>query len=111
MRATGVHHRRVFRRPSRWNAPTDVRPQAGHSGFDAIARAVDIGVMSDAERIEALLDLVDPARTGTVNRGQALAVLGLAQGTAKGGYRPTSAGWVLMGDRGRPFQPRSSRNR
>jgi predicted HTH transcriptional regulator len=61
--------------------------------------------MTDAERIEALLDLVDPARAATVNRGRELAVLGLAEPTTKGGYRPTNAGWVLMGDRGRAFQP------
>lgn len=61
--------------------------------------------MNDAERIEALLNLVDPARRGSVNRGRELAVLGLAEATTKGGYRPTNAGWVLMGDLGRSFQP------
>ncbi len=62
--------------------------------------------MTDAERIEALLDLVDPARTGNVNLGRELTVLGLAEAGAKGGYRPTNAGWVLIGNRGRAFQPR-----
>lgn len=62
--------------------------------------------MTDAERIEALLDLVDPARAGNVSRGAELVVLGLAEGIAKGGYKPTNAGWVLIGNRGRAFQPR-----
>lgn len=62
--------------------------------------------MTDAERIEALLDLVDPARTGNVSRGADLTVLGLAEAVGKGGYRPTNAGWVLIGNRGRAFQPR-----
>ena len=47
--------------------------------------------MTDAERIEALLDLVDPARAGNENRGRELTVLGLAEAVAKGGYRPTNA--------------------
>lgn len=61
--------------------------------------------MSDPDRIEALLNLVDPARSGAVNQGRELAVLGLAEIGAKGGYRPTNAGWVLLGDQGRAFQP------
>jgi hypothetical protein len=63
-------------------------------------------MMTDAERIEALLDLVDPARTGNVSRGPELVVLGLAETVAKGGHKPTNAGWVLIGNRGRAFQPR-----
>ncbi|GEC01804.1 hypothetical protein [Brevundimonas diminuta] len=58
--------------------------------------------MTDAERIEALLDLVDPDRTANPDALQRLAVLGLAEPTRKG-FQPTSAGWVVMGDRGRPF--------
>ena len=63
--------------------------------------------MTDAERIEALLDLVDPDRSPQSDRGQQLAVLGLATlgPKGKGPYRPTSAGWALMGDKGRAFQP------
>lgn len=61
--------------------------------------------MTDAERIEALLDLVDPDRAANVNRGQELVVLGLAVAKSKGGYTPTNAGWVLIGSRGRAFQP------
>jgi hypothetical protein len=62
--------------------------------------------MTDDERIEALLDLVDPARAGNASRGPELVVLGLAQADPKGGHRPTNAGWVLIGNRGRAFQPR-----
>lgn len=61
--------------------------------------------MTDLERIEALLDLVDPERGDSVRRGAELAVLGLAQPGPKGSFQPTTAGWVLLGDRGRKFQP------
>lgn len=36
-------------------------------------------------------------------QGAELVVLGFAQAFGKG-YRPTTADWVLMGDRGRAFQ-------
>ena len=62
--------------------------------------------MTDGERIEALLDLVDPARAGGVTRSPELVVLGLAESAGKAGHRPTNAGWVLIGNRGRAFQPR-----
>ena len=62
--------------------------------------------MTDDERIEALLDLVDPARAAAANQGAKLAVLGLAEAAPKGGYRPTNAGGVVIGNRGRAFQPR-----
>jgi hypothetical protein len=62
--------------------------------------------MTDPERIEALLDLVDPARSGNVSRGPELVVLGLAEAAGKVGHRPTNAGWVMIGNRGRAFQPR-----
>jgi hypothetical protein len=60
--------------------------------------------MNDADRIEALLDLVDPGRPSTESRGPQLAVLGLAAAMPKGGYRPTRAGWSLLGDKGREFR-------
>ncbi|ADK99721.1 hypothetical protein [Brevundimonas subvibrioides] len=62
-------------------------------------------MMTDPERVEALLDMVDPARATSPGRGSELAVLGLAVARSKGGYQPTNAGWVLMGNRGRAFQP------
>ena len=62
--------------------------------------------MTDAERFNALLDLVDPDRSGNSQRGAELAVLGLAERMPKGGYVPTRAGWALMGDKGRAFQSR-----
>jgi hypothetical protein len=58
--------------------------------------------MTDAERLEALLDLADPERTASPGDLQRLVVLGLAERTRKGG-RPTSAGWVVLGDLGRRF--------
>lgn len=60
-------------------------------------------MMTDDERIQALLGLVDPTLAEAPSRGAELVVLGLAQALGKG-YRPTTAGWVLMGDRGRAFQ-------
>lgn len=62
--------------------------------------------MNDAERVQGLLDLVDPDRARSGNRGPELAVLGLARLSSRGGaYRPTAAGWVLLGEQGRRFQP------
>ncbi|WP_349312428.1 hypothetical protein [Brevundimonas subvibrioides] len=49
--------------------------------------------------------MVDPDRATSPGRGSELAVLGLAVARPKGGYQPTNAGWVLMGNRGRAFQP------
>lgn len=63
-------------------------------------------MMTDPERIDALLDMVDPARMPNESRGPELTILGLAVAKAKGGYEPTNAGWVMIGNRGRAFQPR-----
>jgi len=63
-------------------------------------------MMTDPERVDALLDMVDPGRMPNASRGPELTVLGLAQQKAKGGYEPTNAGWVMIGNRGRAFQPR-----
>lgn len=58
--------------------------------------------MTDAYRIEALLDLVDETRTAKPDQSQQLAVLGLAERRGRG-FWPTNAGWILLGDRGRAF--------
>lgn len=58
--------------------------------------------MTDEERIEALLDLVDPDRTPVAEAGDRLIVLGLARRAGRS-VAPTTAGWNLMGDRGRAF--------
>lgn len=63
--------------------------------------------MNDADRIEALLDLIDPERPPTDSRGPELVILGLAVAMPKGGHRPTNAGWGLLGSRGRPFRSTS----
>lgn len=60
--------------------------------------------MNEADRIEALLDLIDPERAPTVTRGPQLVVLGLAVPVPKQGYRPTPAGWALLGEKGRGFR-------
>ncbi|WP_368925553.1 MULTISPECIES: hypothetical protein [Brevundimonas] len=59
--------------------------------------------MTDAERLDALLNLVDSERTPDPDATARLIVLGLAERHGKG-VRPTNAGWVVLGDRGRPFQ-------
>lgn len=58
--------------------------------------------MTDDERLGALLDLVDPERAAQPGAGEALAVLGLAERQGRR-FRPTRAGWNLLGDRGRAF--------
>lgn len=64
-------------------------------------------MMNDHDRIEALLDLVDDQRPPAEGRWPQLTVLGLASLGAKGRYRPTVAGWSLLGERGRAFRSNS----
>jgi len=59
--------------------------------------------MTDAERIEALLDLVDEARAQSRDRSEELVVLGLAVRLGRDRFRPTKAGWNLLGERGRGY--------
>ncbi|MEW6538885.1 MULTISPECIES: hypothetical protein [Brevundimonas] len=61
--------------------------------------------MTDAYRIEALLDLVDETRTAKPDQSQQLAVVGLAERRGRG-FWPTNAGWIVLGDRGRAFDAR-----
>jgi hypothetical protein len=60
--------------------------------------------VTEAERIEALLDLVDGERSESAGRSAQLTVLGLVERTGRSGYRPTTAGWNLLGERGRAFR-------
>lgn len=59
--------------------------------------------MTDADRIEALLDIVDAARTEARDRSERLVVEGYAARRGRNGFWPTTAGWNLLGDRGRAF--------
>ena len=59
--------------------------------------------MTDAERVEALLDIVDGSRIEARENSDKLAVLGLAERRGRQGFWPTQAGWNLLGDRGRAF--------
>lgn len=59
--------------------------------------------MTDAERLEALLNIIDDTRTEERDQSEKLVVLGLATRRGKKGYWPSNAGWNLLGDRGRPF--------
>lgn len=60
--------------------------------------------MTEPERIEALLDLVDDSRTGQADHASQLVVLGLAERQGKRLLRPTTAGWNVLGEHGRPFR-------
>ena len=55
-------------------------------------------MMTDPERVEALLDMVDPARAAAPSRGPELAVLGLAVGKdsdrRKADVLDVSNGWT-----------------
>lgn len=59
--------------------------------------------MTDADRTEALLDIVDETRAENRDQSEKLVVLGYAARRGKNGYWPTNAGWNFLGDRGRPF--------
>ena len=59
--------------------------------------------MTDSERIEALLDLVDETRSPNRELSEQLAVFGYAERLGKGRFRPTTAGWDFLGPRGRAF--------
>lgn len=59
--------------------------------------------MTDADRMEALLDLVDDTRSPSRERSESLVVFGYAERRGKNSFRPTTAGWNFLGARGRPF--------
>lgn len=59
--------------------------------------------MTDADRLEALLDIVDEARPEDSTRSEQLVVLGYAERRGRNRLWPTNAGWNFLGDRGRPF--------
>lgn len=59
--------------------------------------------MIDADRMEALLDLVDKTREAQPAQSEQLVVQGYAERQGKGRYWPTRAGWNFLGDLGRPF--------
>lgn len=61
--------------------------------------------MTEAERIAALLDIVDTNRTHDADNSAQLVVFGLAERFGKTGrLRPTNAGWNVLGQLGRPFR-------
>ncbi len=59
--------------------------------------------MTDADRIEALLDIVDDSRTEQAAASEQLAVLGLVERRGRARFWPTNAGWNLLSHLGRPF--------
>lgn len=62
--------------------------------------------MTDAHRLSALLNIVDPDRSENGDESARLVVLGLGVRQERV-FRPTSAGWNLLGDVGRPFDPQN----
>ena len=59
--------------------------------------------MTDADRIEALLDIVDATRAESRAQSEKLAVLGYVERRGRKGFWPTNAGWTVLGERGRAF--------
>lgn len=59
--------------------------------------------MTDNDRIEALLDIVDATRAENRTQSEKLAVLGYVDRRGSKGFWPTNAGWNVLGDRGRAF--------
>lgn len=59
--------------------------------------------MTDADRIEALLDIVDGTRAESRAQSEKLAVLGYVVRRGRNRFWPTNAGWNFLGDRGRAF--------
>lgn len=54
--------------------------------------------MPDADRIEALLDIVDQTRAEVRARNEQLVVPGYAERRGKNRFWPTNAGWNFLGD-------------
>lgn len=59
--------------------------------------------MTEADKVEALLDIVDATRTEDRTQSEKLAVLGYVGRRGRKGFWPTNAGWNLLGDQGRAF--------
>ena len=59
--------------------------------------------MTDNDRIEALLNIVDATRAENRAQSEKLAVLGYVERRGRKGFWPTNAGWIFLGDRGRAF--------
>lgn len=59
--------------------------------------------MTEADRTEALLNLVDDARAEVRAESEQLVVLGYAERRGKNGFWPTTAGWNFLGEHGRSF--------
>lgn len=64
--------------------------------------------MTEADAIQALLDLADPERSENAEQSGRLVVLGLAVRQGRR-VRPSKAGWFLMGEAGRQFGLESDR--
>lgn len=60
--------------------------------------------MDQHEQVEALLDVVDAERARDGAKTQALVVLGLAERHKKNGFRPTTAGWTVLGPKAAAYR-------
>ena len=80
-------------------------PQGGNAARDVQDQRTTGTIVTEAERIAALLDIVDTNRTQDAETSAQLVVFGLAERFGKAGrLRPTNAGWNVMGQQGRPFR-------
>ncbi|WIY69030.1 hypothetical protein KB221_13220 [Aquidulcibacter paucihalophilus] len=59
--------------------------------------------MTEADKLEALLDIVDASRTESRTQSEKMAVLGYVERRGRKGFWPTNAGWNLLGAQGRAF--------
>ena len=57
--------------------------------------------MTEDQTVEALLDIIDSERAENRDLSAQLTVLGLAERVGKAEFRPTRAGWNLLGEKGR----------
>jgi len=60
--------------------------------------------MTQGDRTEALLDIVDKTRATDRTQSEQLVVLGYAERRGRNDFWPTNAGWNDLGDLGRPFR-------
>jgi hypothetical protein len=59
--------------------------------------------MTDADLLEALLDIVDETRAESRDQSEKLVVFGYVERRGRNGFWPTNAGWNFLGESGRPF--------
>lgn len=97
-----LHQERLWTESRNATLHTSQR-SAASAPFTPSEPGFNVSGMTDSDRIEALLNIVDGTRTENRDESEKLVVLGFAERRGKSGFWPTNAGWNLMGDRGRAF--------